>query len=135
MFDGYLSPPLGRDQILLNGWFLTGDLASKDERGLIRLEGREKSMINVAGKKVFPEEIEQVLSEHPAVAACRVLGRTHTLMGEYVVAEVQVKVGVRAHAADLSAWCRTKLSVHKVPRVIEFVDEIRLTANGKIDRT
>jgi acyl-CoA synthetase (AMP-forming)/AMP-acid ligase II len=134
MFDGYLNPPLGRDEVLKDGWFLTGDLASMDALGVVTLAGRAKSVINVAGTKVFPEEVEQVLLEHPAVSACRVRGRAQRLVGEFVIADVQLRAGFDLRPADLSAWCRRRLSVHKVPRVIEFVDDIPLTAGGKVLR-
>jgi acyl-coenzyme A synthetase/AMP-(fatty) acid ligase len=134
MFDGYLSPPLRREQVLKNGWFLTGDLASRDAEGVLRIEGREKSVINVAGTKVFPEEVEQVLLEHPAVGGCRVRGRQRDPIGEYVVAEIQLRPGAAANAAELSAWCRGRLSMHKVPRFFEWVQEIPRTATGKTVR-
>src|SRR4030095_2087491 len=67
MLDGYLSPPTSREAILQHGWFMTGDLASKNSDGLIKVEGRKKSMINVAGNKVFPEDVESVLNRHPAI--------------------------------------------------------------------
>lgn len=134
MFDGYVSPPLTRDEVLRNGWFLTGDLASRDEEGLITIKGREKSLINVAGAKVFPEEVEGVLLRHPSVARCRVSGREHPLLGEYVVAEVEPIGEDSIQVGELSAWCREHLSAYKVPRVIELVAEVPRTASGKINR-
>jgi long-chain acyl-CoA synthetase len=135
MFDGYLMPWLSRDEVLRAGWFLTGDLAQKNADGVIRLAGREKLAINVAGNKVFPEEVEHVLLDHPLVSRCRVSGRAQALIGEYVVAEVQCKEGERANVADLTNWCRSRLSVHKVPRVIKIVDFISLTPSGKVMRS
>lgn len=134
MFDGYVSPALTRDEILQDGWFLTGDLASRDEDGLITIKGREKSMINVGGAKVFPEEVESVLLEHPAVLRCRVFGREHALIGECVVAEVELVANAPVRAAELSTWCRDRLSAYKVPRLIEVVDEVPQTASGKVNR-
>lgn len=134
MFDGYVSPQLTRDDVLHDGWFLTGDLASRDDDGLITIRGRAKTVINVAGAKVFPEEVENVLLEHPAVRRCRVFGRAHPLVGECVVAEVELLDGVPVKTGELPAWCRSHLSAYKVPRVVKIVDEVRLTPAGKINR-
>jgi long-chain acyl-CoA synthetase len=134
MFDGYVSPPLTRDDVLRNGWFLTGDLASRDEGGLITIKGREKSVINVAGEKVFPEEVETVLLQHPAVTRCRVFGREHPVLGECVAAQVELIEEAPIQTGELSAWCRKHLSAYKVPRVVELVDEIPLTVSGKVTR-
>jgi long-chain acyl-CoA synthetase len=77
MFDGYLSPPTLRNDVLKNGWFITGDLASRTTDGLIAIKGREKSMINVSGNKVFPDEVEAVINTYPASSARRYTAR-HT---------------------------------------------------------
>lgn len=134
MFDGYLSPPSRRDEMLQGKWFMTGDLAEMDEDGLITLKGREKSMINVSGNKVFPEEVEAVLNNHPDVKISRVFGGKHPLMGEIVEAEIvleEKEVG----AEQLIRYCRGQLSTYKVPQRIHFVDQLAMTATGKIKRS
>lgn len=135
MFDGYLSPPVLRHEILQQGWFMTGDLASKDSDGLIKVEGRKKSVINVAGNKVFPEEVERVLNLHPSVILSRVSGFKHELLGESILAELMVTPG----AAELSIeeirnFCRKKLSPYKIPQKIIFTTNLPLTGSGKIKR-
>ena len=72
MFSGYLNPPRSREEVLHDGWFLTGDLAHRDSGGRIVLDGRTSSVIHVAGHKVFPEEVAGVLDQHPAVLRSRV---------------------------------------------------------------
>jgi acyl-CoA synthetase (AMP-forming)/AMP-acid ligase II len=72
MFSGYLNPPRSREEVLHDGWFLTGDLAHRDSGGRIVLDGRTSSVIHVAGHKVFPEEVAAVLDQHPAVLRSRV---------------------------------------------------------------
>ena len=134
MFDGYLSPPQIRKDILQKGWFMTGDLASKTEGGLVKVEGREKSMINVSGNKVFPEEVEAVLNSHPLVNLSRIYGNKHPLLGEIVEAEVILKLDSEISVEELLSYCRQKLSTYKVPQIVKFVKEIEMTGSGKVIR-
>jgi acyl-coenzyme A synthetase/AMP-(fatty) acid ligase len=133
MFSGYLNPPRTRADILYEGWFLTGDLAHRDSGGRIVLDGRTSSMINVAGHKVFPEEVAAVLDQHPAVLRSKISGKPHPQTGEAVHAEVQLKEnGAPVAAEELIAFCRRKLSSQKVPASLEFVNEISMTTSGKV---
>ena len=133
MFSGYLNPPRPRAEILHDGWFLTGDLAHRDNGGRIVLDGRTSSMINVAGHKVFPEEVAAVLDQHPAVLRSRVSGRPHPQTGEAVHAEVLLRNGGPAVATEeILAFCRRRLSSQKVPMSLEFVNEINMTSSGKV---
>ncbi|MGE0638072.1 MAG: class I adenylate-forming enzyme family protein [Bacteroidia bacterium] len=134
MFDAYLSPPQLREEILQQGWFITGDLASKSADGLLKIEGREKSMINVSGNKVFPEEVEAVLKEHAAVKEARVFSATHALTGEIVSAEIVLNTNTKVTTEELLAHCRKKLSPFKVPQTITFATELSMTATGKVKR-
>lgn len=134
MFDAYLSPPQPREEILQQGWFITGDLASKSADGLLTIEGREKSMINVSGNKVFPEEVESVLKEHPAVKEARVFPLKHALTGEIVGAEIVLNADVKITDEELLTHCRKKLSPFKVPQTITFATELSMTATGKVKR-
>ena len=133
MFEGYLSPPRRREEVLRDGWFLTGDLAHRDSGGRITLDGRTTSVIHVAGHKVFPEEVAAVLDQHPAVLRSRVSTRPHPQMGESVHADVQLRNGTpEAGSEEILAFCRRRLSSHKVPLSLDFVPEISLTASGKV---
>jgi acyl-coenzyme A synthetase/AMP-(fatty) acid ligase len=134
MFDAYLSPPQLREEILQQGWFITGDLASKSSDGLLKIEGREKSMINVSGNKVFPEEVEAVLKEHAAIKEARVFSAKHALTGEIVSAEVVLNSNEKITVEELLAHCRKKLSPFKVPQTITFATELTMTATGKVKR-
>jgi acyl-coenzyme A synthetase/AMP-(fatty) acid ligase len=90
-------------------------------------------VIQVAGHKVFPEEIAGVLDQHPAVLRSRVFARPHPQMGEAVCAEVQLRNGSSETAnEDILAFCRRQLSSHKVPTSLEFVPEISMTSSGKV---
>ncbi len=135
MFDAYLSPWQCADDICSAGWFATGDLAVSDADGRIYLRGRKKSAINVNGMKVFPEEVEAVLETHPAVRRCRVSGAAHPVLGTVPVAEVILETGEMGSARELIRWCRRLLSIYKVPSKVTFVENLPLTASGKIRRT
>lgn len=134
LFDGYLNPPVHRNDVLRQGWFFTGDLARRDETGLIWLEGREKNMINVSGNKVFPEEVEAILDRAPGVERSRAFGVPHPMFGEVVQAEVCMRPGHDLSVPELRKRCVAELSPYKIPQRIEQTDHIPLTSTGKIRR-
>lgn len=135
MFDGYLKPLKKRGDLLKGGWFLTGDLASMDEEGLIEIKGRSKNMINVLGNKVFPPEVEDVINLFAGVITSKVYGNPHLLLGEIVVAEVVLKDKKDFDQEKLINHCRQFLSSFKVPQRIYVVGEIEMTASGKVKRS
>jgi long-chain acyl-CoA synthetase len=133
MFAGYLNPPKRRDEVLRDGWFLTGDLAHRDDAGRIVIDGRLKTVIDVAGHKVFPEEVAAVLDQHPAVLRSRVTTRPHPQLGEAIHAEVQLRDGSpETSSEDILSFCRRRLSSHKVPTSLDLVAELNLTSSGKV---
>ncbi len=134
MFDAYLSPWQPVDEVCVAGWFATGDLAETDAAGRVYLRGRKKSVLNVGGMKVFPEEVEAVVERHPSVRRCRVTGSPHGIVGVVPVAEVILHDGKTLEPRGLIDWCRESLSIYKVPVRIKFVDDLPLTASGKIRR-
>lgn len=130
----YLCPWQAADEICVDGWFATGDLAVTDAAGRVYLRGRKKSVLNMSGMKVFPEEVEQVISSHPAVKLCRVFGAAHAVLGTVPVADVILKDGQLA-SSEITDHCRRVLSSYKVPVRILFVNQLPLTASGKLRRT
>ncbi|HEY8515873.1 MAG TPA: AMP-binding protein [Candidatus Binatia bacterium] len=135
MLDAYLWPFRSRDEILQDGWFSTGDLATAAADGSLTLVGRARSVINVSGLKCFPEEIEAVLERHPEVAAARVSGRPHAHVGAVPVADVVPRDPQRPpEPRELAAHCRASLARFKVPVEFRFVDELPRTASGKVKR-
>jgi long-chain acyl-CoA synthetase len=135
MLDAYLWPFRTRDEILDDGWFSTGDLATADATGSLTLVGRTRSVINVSGLKCFPEEIEAVLVQHPGVAAARAFGRPHARVGAVPVAEiVPLDPGRPPAAGALAAHCRAALARFKVPVEFRVVAALPLTASGKVKR-
>lgn len=134
LLDAYLVPwnPAPLD----GGWFASGDLVTRDADGHLFLMGRKKSVINVAGMKVFPEEVERVLNEHPAVSRSRVFGREHPQMGQVPVAEIiPADPALPPKPVELQRHCKAVLSAYKVPMVIRMVESLPLTASGKLKRT
>lgn len=134
MFDAYLKPWQTAAQVMTHGWFCTGDLAKRQADGRIIVCGREKTLINVSGNKAFPEEIEAVLSSHPDVVACRVMGLPHPLFGEIVSAEVVLTPQADGEVEALLHFCRQRLSTYKVPQRLDIVAAISHTASGKVKR-
>jgi long-chain acyl-CoA synthetase len=118
---------------LADGAFLTGDIGRFDEVGRLCLLGRVSSFVNVAGRKVQPEEVEQVLRGMPGVADARVVGAADPRRGEQLVACV-VPTGPGLSVIDLRRYCAERLAPHKIPHVWILVDAIPLTERGKTDR-
>ena len=134
LFDGYLKPWQTAQQVMSNGWFMTGDLAVRRTDGKVVICGREKTMINVAGNKAFPEEIEAVLNRHEAIVESHVFGQPHPLMGEIVCAEVVVVKGALLDVEAVLRFCRSQLSTYKVPQRLIPVSHIKQTSSGKVKR-
>ncbi len=133
-FDGYATPWNSREQVMPDGWFATGDVGRIDAQGYLFLAGRKTAVINVAGRKVFPEEIESVLNRHPSVGDSRVFGQPHKHLGEIILAEVATEQNVSS--AALRQFCRLHLSADKIPAQFRFVSSIAKTAvTGKVLRT
>ena len=117
------------------GWYHTGDLASLDARGYLRIEGRIKDMIIRGGENIYPREIEDALFAHPDVAEAVVVGVPDQTWGEVVAAFVRPVPGQPAPAAeDLRAWCRERLAPYKTPRHWVFTDAFPTTPSGKIQK-
>jgi long-chain acyl-CoA synthetase len=116
-----------------DGGFLTGDLGRFDARGRLVLTGRASSFINVAGKKIQPDEVEQVLRAMHGIEDVRVLGMADAVRGQQVVACVVTgESGVTALA--IRQFCGARLAAHKIPRTIVWLEQIPLTERGKTDR-
>jgi len=135
MFDGYLSPPAIKENILQNGWFMTGDYALKKSDGLLIIKGREKNVINVSGNKVFPNEVEEVINTYKGIVQSKAFSKIHPLLGEVVAVDIIVEKGIIIDEESLRNYCKQMLSAFKLPQFINIVDEIEMTDSGKIKRT
>ncbi|MEM9802390.1 MAG: long-chain-fatty-acid--CoA ligase [Planctomycetota bacterium] len=130
VFGGYWNRQEETARVFANGWFHTGDLAKVDEEGWIDIVDRSKDMILSGGENVYSIEVENALYEHPAVLECAAFGRPSEAWGEEVCAAVVVERP--ASADELREHCRSLLAGYKVPRTIEFRDELPKTGSGKI---
>ncbi len=130
----YWNRPDATAETLVNGWLDTGDVVMADEDGYLWFRGRQKQIIVHDGSNITPQEIEESLLEHPAVAAAGVIGIHNLVHGENVRAYVELKPGVtRPTAAELIKFSRASVG-YKAPEEIVFLDTMPLNATGKVDR-
>lgn len=130
--DGYLDAPDETREVLVDGWFRTGDLARVSAEGWVTIEGRKRERILRGGYSVFPQEVEAVLLAHPAVGEAAVVGVPHDELGEEVAAFVALRDGHRAAPDDLIAHCKRQLAAFKYPRRVTIVAELPKAATGKV---
>jgi acyl-CoA synthetase (AMP-forming)/AMP-acid ligase II len=112
---------------------ISGDRASLERDGTLRLYGRDSLVVNTGGEKVFVEEVEEVLRAHPAVADAVVVGRPSERWGEELVALVELRDGAEAVGELLHAHCTSQLARFKAPKELIFVDHVHRLGNGKAD--
>jgi acyl-CoA synthetase (AMP-forming)/AMP-acid ligase II len=117
-----------------DGWMKTGDEGYVDDRGYLYLRGRTKEIVNRGGEKIFPREIDEVLTSHPAVAQAQAFALAHPRLGEDVGAAVVLREGAAADEAELKEFASRFLAHFKVPRVIVFVSAIPAGPTGKAQR-
>jgi len=134
LMSGYLAKPEQTAEAFAGGWLHTGDVAVRDPDGFLRIVDRKKDMIVSGGFNVFPREVEDVLSSHPAVAAAAVVGLPHEKWGEQVKAIVVLRDGAQVEEAELIALVRDKKGAVQAPKSIDFVDHIPLSGLGKPDK-
>jgi long-chain acyl-CoA synthetase len=130
--NAYINAPEETREVLVEGWFRTGDLATVSADGLVTIVGRKRERILRGGYSVFPPEVEAVLLTHPAVAEAAVLGIPHPELGEDVAAFVSLRPGVSATPDDLIAHCRDRLAAFKYPRRLTVLEALPRGATGKI---
>jgi len=130
--SGYFGNPEETEKHMKGGWFFTGDLVRKDSEGYFYFAARKTGMMKVAGQKVFPIEIEDVLSAHPGIAEMAVVKAQDALHGEVPKAVIVLKEEVRIDKKDIRAYCEQRMSKYKVPRIIEFRNELPKSPGGKI---
>jgi long-chain acyl-CoA synthetase len=121
------------DGAFVDGGYLTGDFARLDDEGRLTLVGRVSRFVNVAGRKVQPEEVEAVLREMPGIADVRVLGAPDASRGQQIVACL-VAAGAPADMLAIRHYCAARLAAYKLPRTVIWLNRIPLTARGKTDR-
>ena len=137
MFLGYWNKPQATAEKIVNGWWKSGDSAYQDEDGYLWFVGRNDDVINSAGHRIGPGEIEDVLMTHPAVAQVAVIGKPDELRGEIIKAFIIAKAGTQPDddlGDTLKQYVKTRLAAHEYPREIEFIDTLPMTTTGKVRR-
>ena len=132
VMKGYLMDPDATAQAIKSGWLHTGDIGYRDQDGYFFVVDRLKDMINLAGFKVFPREVEEVLFRHRVVKEVAVVGVPHPLKGETVKAFVVLKGGESITAETLKEFCRERIASYKVPEEFLFVSALPKNPTGKI---
>jgi acyl-CoA synthetase (AMP-forming)/AMP-acid ligase II len=119
-----------------DGWLRTGDLATRNRLGMIRLVGRMKDVIKSGGYSVYVRELEEAIASHPAVARAAAFGLPHKEKGEFPAAAVELRIGSKANESELVDWCRKNLAPYKAPRRIWILKTGELPQNhtGKVLR-
>jgi fatty-acyl-CoA synthase len=115
-------------------WMHTGDLATMDDAGFVKIVGRIKDMIIRGGENIYPREVEEFLHTHPAVSEAQVIGVPSAKYGEEVMAWVRVKPGHTVTVEALTAHCTGKIATFKIPRYWKLVDEFPMTVTGKVQK-
>ncbi|NOY70142.1 MAG: long-chain fatty acid--CoA ligase [Deltaproteobacteria bacterium] len=134
VMKGYYNRPEETKKALRNGWYYSGDIGKFDEDGYLSIVDRKKDMIIAGGYNIYPVEIDGVLFDHPKILEACTIGLPDEYRGETVKAYVVVKEGENLTEEEVVTYCRSKLAAYKVPRSVEFMDELPKSAVGKILR-
>jgi long-chain acyl-CoA synthetase len=129
--DGYSD---GTRDGFVDGGFLTGDYGAMDDRQRLTLVGRASSFVNVAGRKVQPEEVERILRDMPGIRDVRVVAAPDPRRGQQIVACIVADPAAQVSVLDVRRFCSARLASYKIPRSIVFVDALPITPRGKVDR-
>lgn len=130
----YNNPNATAEAIDTEGWLHTGDQATKDARGYVRITGRIKELIIRGGENIAPKEIEDLLRGHPKIVDVYVYGIPDERLGEDVAAAIKLKQGEHATPEEIRGFCEGRISRFKIPRQIRFVDAFPMTASGKVQK-
>ena len=133
IFKGYLNKPEATAAAIVDGWFRTGDLGTKDAEGYVAIVDRKKDMVIRGGYNIYPREVEEALLRHPAVGQIAVFGLPDPQYGEEVCAAVVLDpAGGEVTEKELSEWAKSKLAAYKYPRRVFFTDAFPLGPSGKV---
>ncbi len=128
----YYRKPEATAEAVVDGWLRSGDIGTMDAEGYVFIVDRLKDMIDSAGLKVWPREVEEVLYAHPNVRECAVIGVPHPVFGESVKALIALKEAGKTSAEEIIAYCKKHLADYKAPRIVEFLAELPKNPTGKI---
>lgn len=130
--NGYLNRPEETERAFRNGWFHTGDVGRMDENGFMYLMDRKKDMIVSGGENIYTSEVEAALYQHPDIQECAVVGVPDEKFGEALFAVIVPSAGKSLAETDIINHCRERIGGYKIPRQMDFVDEMPKSAMGKI---
>ncbi|WP_152022009.1 AMP-binding protein [Candidatus Uabimicrobium amorphum] len=130
----YKMPEATAKAIDKDGWLHSGDLAIMDENGYCRITGRLKDMIIRGGENIYPREIEEFLYQNEKIKDVQVVGVVSEKYGEEVAAFIQLKEGQSADEQEIQEFCKEKISWHKIPKYVFFIEEYPTTASGKVQK-
>jgi long-chain acyl-CoA synthetase len=131
---GYYKMPEETDYVLKDGWFYSGDIGMFDEDGYLSIVDRKKDIIIAGGYNIYPIELDDVLMAYPKIMEACTIGVPHEYRGETVKAFIVTKDGETLTEEEVISYCKEKLAAYKVPKIIEFIDELPKSAVGKILR-
>ncbi len=132
---GYWGDPHATREAIDDGrWMHTGDLATMDEQGYVKIVGRIKDMVLRGGENIFPREVEEFLYTMPGVSDVQVIGVPDAKYGEELMAWVKLRAGVTLTGEEIRAFCKGKIATYKIPRYYKFVDGFPMTVTGKIQK-
>jgi long-chain acyl-CoA synthetase len=134
VMKGYYKDPAATAEVLRDGWLRTGDLGRFDEDGYLYIVGRKKDMIIRGGQNVYPQQIENVLSQIPGVEECCVVGVEEQRWGQEILAVIKPAEGATLEDRAVIDFCRERLASYKCPKFVRFVTELPKTATGKIKK-
>jgi fatty-acyl-CoA synthase len=132
---GYWNDPHATREAIDDGrWMHTGDLATMDAHGYVKLAGRIKDMVLRGGENVFPREVEEFLYTLPGVSDAQVIGVPDVKYGEELMAWVRLRPGASLTGDAIRAYCKGKIATYKIPRYYKFVDSYPMTVTGKVQK-
>ena len=134
VMKGYYKQPEETAAVLRDGWLFTGDIGYLDAGGYLTIVDRKKELIVASGFNVYPSEVDGVLFSHPKVLEASTIGIPDEYRGETVKSYIVLKTGQTATAEEIIAHCRESLAAYKVPKIVEFIDELPKSAVGKVLR-
>jgi len=134
VMKGYYKKPDETEQTIRDGWFYTGDIGFFDPDGYLTISDRKKDMIVASGFNIFPKEIDEILYGHPKILEACCIGVPDEYRGETLKAYIVVKPGEKLTKEEVISFCKDKLTAYKVPKDLEFIDELPKSAIGKILR-
>lgn len=132
LMKGYLNRPEATAEAVVDGWFRTGDLGTKDDDGYLTIVDRKKDMIIRNGYNVYPREVEEVLLTHPAVVSAAVYGIPDEVHGQEIAAAIVLDPGATVSESELMDFASSQLAAYKYPRVVRILSELPLGPSGKI---